>query len=147
MTKSRRPSSSLLSSLTLILLFSRLWFLSQGNSWLLEGHSPLSPPHRLLIPPRLGVVNSPTPDMDVISLSQHHAQIARVLRSFMPSTCRFLSSGDVKLVSVHPVAAGGFADIWEATHDGRKVALKSYRCYMIFDVAQIVEVRCNHSLR
>ena len=42
---------------------------------------------------------------------------------FMPSTCRFLNSEDIKPVGSHPVAAGGLADIWEATHDGRKIAL------------------------
>jgi hypothetical protein len=80
--------------------------------------------------------------MDVVSLTQHYAQIAQVLRSFMPPTCRFLGSEDVEPSGTHPVAAGGFADIWEAIYDGRKVALKSYRCYMRFNVAQAVEVHC-----
>ena len=78
--------------------------------------------------------------MDVVSLSQHYTQIAHVLRPFMPSTCRFLNPEDVKPIGIHPVAAGGFADIWEASYDGRKVTLKSYRCYMTFDIAQVVEV-------
>ncbi|KAF9789884.1 kinase-like domain-containing protein [Thelephora terrestris] len=60
----------------------------------------------------------------------------------MPPTCRFLGSEDVKPSGTHPVAAGGFADIWEAIYDGRKVALKSYRCYMRFNVAQAVERFC-----
>ena len=84
---------------------------------------------------------------DVISLSQHYAQIAQALQSFMPSACRFLSSGDVKPIGSHPMAAGGFTDIWEATHGGRKVVLKSYRCYVAFDLVQVVEVHYDHNLR
>ncbi|KAF9779523.1 kinase-like domain-containing protein [Thelephora terrestris] len=57
----------------------------------------------------------------------------------MPSACRFFNSEDVKPTGVHPVAAGGFADIWEAMHAGRKVVLKSYRCHVTSDVAQVVE--------
>lgn len=44
------------------------------------------------------------------------------------------------------MAAGGSANIYEATYDGRKVVLKSHRCYVSFDVAQVIAVRCNHSL-
>ena len=44
------------------------------------------------------------------------------------------------------MAAGGRADIWNATYGGRKVVLKSYRCYMTSDVVQIAAVRCSHNL-
>ena len=59
----------------------------------------------------------------------------------MPSACRWLSPEDVKLNGEYQIAAGGFADIWEATHGGRKVILKSYRYSMTSDVTQIVAVR------
>ena len=49
---------------------------------------------------------------------------------------------DIGLMGEHPIASGGFADIWEASHHGRKVVLKSYRCYETLDVARN-EVRCN----
>ena len=88
-----------------------------------------------------------TLDMDVITLSQHYAQMAQALRSFMPSTCRSIDPEEVKPIGSRPVAAGGFAEIWEATHDGRKVALKAYRCYMTFGVARVIEVHCDHRLR
>lgn len=84
--------------------------------------------------------------MDVISLTQHYSQLAQVLRLFMPSICHFFNPEVVKPIGTRPVAAGGFADIWEAIYDGRKVVLKSYRCYTSCDVAWVVEVRC-HSLR
>ena len=59
----------------------------------------------------------------------------------MPHTCRWLDPEEVKLIGEHPIAAGGFADIWEAMYGGRKVVLKSYRCYMTFDVDKVVAVR------
>ena len=89
----------------------------------------------------------PASGMDVVSLSQHYAQIAHALRPFMPSNCCSLNPEDVKLVGARPMAAGGFADIWKAIYDGRRVALKSYRCYMSFDVTRTVEVHYNRSLR
>jgi hypothetical protein len=49
---------------------------------------------------------------------------------------------DVAPTGDHPVAAGGFADIWEVMHDGHKVALKSYRCYETLDFAEVAKV-CN----
>ena len=79
--------------------------------------------------------------MDFVSLPQHYARVAQVLQPFMPSTCHFFDKEAVSLIGTHPVAAGGFADIWEATYDNRKVALKSYRCYVLFDAACIVKVR------
>ena len=89
------------------------------------------------------VAGLPTPVPDVISLSQHYSQMARALQSLMPSTCRWLSPEDVKSIGDHPMAAGGIADIWEAMCDGSEVVLKSYRCYIRFDVAQAIRVRFN----
>ena len=75
-----------------------------------------------------------------MTLPQQPVQVAQLLRSSMPSTCRWLSSEDIKPIGRFPIAAGGFADVWEATHNGRKVILKSYRCYATFDIAQIAKV-------
>ena len=68
--------------------------------------------------------------------------MTQVLRSFTPCT-RLLNPGDVRLIGDHPLAAGGFADVWEATYEGRKVAFKRYRCYETVDVAQVAEVYHN----
>ena len=82
-------------------------------------------------------------DDDVYS-SWRYAQMAQDLRSSLPSTCRWLGP-EVNLTGEHPIAAGGFTDLYEAIYDGRKVILKSYRLYVSFDVAQVVAVRSNHS--
>lgn len=77
-----------------------------------------------------------------MSPAQRYPQMAHDLRSSMSlATCRWLNPEDVGLVGERPIAAGGFANIYEATYDGRKVVLKSYRCYVSFDVAQIISVR------
>ena len=100
-----------------------------------------------MTPSRLELASSATPDMGVISLSQHYARMAQVLGPCMPSTCFFLGSEDVKSINRHPIAAGGSADIREGVHDGRKVALKCYRCYATSDVTTVVEVCCVHGPR
>jgi hypothetical protein len=90
---------------------------------------------------------SPAPDLDDLPLSQRYAQMAQELLLSLPSP-HSLGPEDFKPVGQHPIAAGGFADIWEGTYEGRKVMLKSYRCYrMSFDVAQVIAVRYNRCLR
>jgi hypothetical protein len=86
------------------------------------------------------------PRTNGLSTSQRHAQVVQGLRSSLPLADRWLNSGDVKLISRHPIAAGGSADIWEATREGHKVVLKSYRCYERSDVAQVSEVCCDYHL-
>jgi hypothetical protein len=36
-------------------------------------------------------------------------------------------SGDLARLGGHPIAFGGFADVWEGAHDGRKVCVKALR--------------------
>ena len=79
-------------------------------------------------------------------LSQRRTKMAQGLGSLLPSTCRWLGPENVDLVGEHPIAAGEFTNIYEATHDSRKFILKSYRPYVSFDVAQVVTVCCNHNL-
>ena len=88
-------------------------------------------------------MSSPTPDPDCVFPSQHYAQMVQEHLSPLPSPYRWLDLEDVQLVRRHPIAAGGFADIYEATYDGRKVVLKAYRPYISFDVAQVIAVRCD----
>ncbi|KAF9645687.1 kinase-like protein [Thelephora ganbajun] len=85
----------------------------------------------------------PISDLDGMALLQRCTQMAQELSSSLLSSCPSLSPEDIELTSERPVSAGGFADIWGAMHDGRKVVLKSYRCYMSFDVAQVVTRFCN----
>ena len=86
----------------------------------------------------------PRSDLDGETLSKKHARIAQEILPPLLSHYPLLNPHDAQLNCERPVAAGGFADIWEATYAGRKVVLKSYRCYMSFDVAQIATVRCDH---
>jgi len=87
-----------------------------------------------------------TSDPNSISPSERYARTAQDLRLALSPICRWLDSGEIKLIGEHPIAAGGFANIWEAVHGGRKVVLKSYRCYMTSNVTQVVAVRYNRSL-
>ena len=80
------------------------------------------------------------------SLSQHYARMAQDIRPSFPSTCHQLNPEGVNPVGKRPIAAGAFADIYETTYGNRKVVLKSYRCYVSFDVAQVVAVRPSHGL-
>lgn len=86
----------------------------------------------------------PTPDTDGITLSQQYARMAQELLPSLLSLYQLLNPHDVKLTGERPIAAGGFTDIWEAIYFGRKVVLKSYRCYISFDVAHVIAVRFGH---
>ena len=101
---------------------------------------------RLPTPVQLEVAGWPDLDLDTIPLSQHHTQIAQVLRSFTPSTCRWLSLEDIRLIGSRPIAAGGFTDIFEAVYDGGRVILKSYRRYVTSDIAGVAKVLHEHCL-
>ena len=39
-----------------------------------------------------------------------------------------------------PLCRGGFADVWEGTHEGDKVAVKVLTVYMTSDLGKITEV-------
>lgn len=100
-------------------------------------------------PPQLphpDVRSSPTPEVGAVSLLERYMQTAQELLPSLPSLHRRLGPEDVTLIGEHPTAAGGLANIWDGMHNGRKVVLKSYRCYMSLDPAQVFAVRCNHSL-
>lgn len=87
----------------------------------------------------------PTADNEASNLlSQKYFDLAQKLRQSVPSTCTWLEPEELKIIGGHPVAAGGSADIWEACYGGRKVALKSYRCYTQFNSDQVYKVSYNH---
>jgi len=62
------------------------------------------------------------------------------LRQSLPSSCMWFGEGDLELVGTHPIDAGGFADVWEGEMGGRRVAVKSYRCYLSGNCAPTFEV-------
>jgi len=126
-------------------LLSRLRALRRGKSSITGEDSSLQPLHRLSVVPQCKIGSSPAPEPDDIPISQRYAQMAQDPRSSLPSACRRLDPEDVDLFGENPIAAGGVANIWEGTHNGHKVALKSYRCCASSDVAQVVEVRYNRS--
>ena len=110
-----------------------------GSSVVEEGHSP-QPFHRPPAPSQIEVEDSLTSDFG-ISLSLRYAQMAQDLRPSMPPSFLWLEPENLKIFGEHPMGAGGFTNIWEGIYDGRKVVLKSYRCYMTFDLAQVIAVR------
>ena len=128
-------------------LFSRLIARRQGEPSAISEDSANLSIHRSLAPPQLGARGSLSPDSNDISLPRRHARMAQKLRPSLPSTCHWLNPEDVDLIGEHPAGAGASANIYEATHGGRRVVLKSYRRCMLSDVTQTVAVRCNPSLR
>lgn len=120
--------------------------LRRGEYSVIEEHPSPQPPHGPPISSQPDNESSPAPKSNHISFPQHYAQMAQDIRPSLPSDHPWLDPGDVTFISVLPIGAGGFANIYEATHSSRKVVLKSYRCYMSFDVAQVVAVNCDRSL-
>jgi len=144
--KSRRPRFP---SMIIMPLLPRFRTLLRGEETSVTDEHPLLQPLGDHPPgiPRLKVGGSHnTPALSGISLSKHYAQVAQNLRSSMSSTCRWLDPEDIELVGEHPIGAGGSANIWEVIYNGRKVVLKSYRCYVSSNVAQLVAVRSSHTL-
>lgn len=78
----------------------------------------------------------------IVAPHKHYASAAQeLLQSLLPSY-PVLNPRDIIRTGEHPIAAGGYADVWKATHNGHNVALKLYRCYMqSFDVTRVVAVR------
>jgi hypothetical protein len=99
--------------------------------------------------PQLEIETPSTSDsgLDEETLLHQCALIAREILSSLPHPTRLLGTDDIKFTTGHPVAAGGFTNILEATHDGRRVIVKEYRCYMSFDLAQVATVRCGRLCR
>lgn len=55
--------------------------------------------------------------------------LAGLSRPFLPPGYRWFEEGDLKVIGTRPIDAGGFANVWVGETGGRKVAIKSYRCY------------------
>ena len=97
--------------------------------------------------PQLEVWSLSVSGLDDATLLHRCSLIAQEILKSLPSPTHLQAADDLRLVGTLPVAAGGFADILEATHKGRRVVLKVYRCYRSFDVNRIVTVRCGSLCR
>jgi hypothetical protein len=82
--------------------------------------------------PEASTIDGPsTTDIDTL------VNIAGRLRPSLPSNCPWFGQEDLKVVGVHPIDAGGSADVWAGEMGDRKVAIKSYRCHASADYAQV----------
>lgn len=77
-------------------------------------------------PPTLGSVGVPTQE----------------LQPPLSPTFNWLNPTDIMLIGEHPVAAGGSANIWVGVLNGRKIVIKSFRCYKSLDRTKVTSVRC-----
>ncbi|KAF9647760.1 kinase-like protein [Thelephora ganbajun] len=71
--------------------------------------------------------------VDPEALREHHLDLVLHLQGLFSTSCKWLEQGDIKIVGGFPVDAGGYANVWAGTMDDRKVAIKSYRCYLPLD--------------
>lgn len=102
-----------------------------------ELQSPQSPNYPLLLslledgaPPTLSSDGAPC------------IRLVRELRSSLQPTHAWLNPADVMITGKYPVAAGGFADVLEGVLlDGRKIIVKSYRRYVVFDHTRVISIR------
>ena len=80
-------------------------------------------------------IQSPSsPDDDL--LHQSYFNLAQQLRPCLSPICNWLEEDDVQIVGGLPISAGGFADLWTGSLNTRQVAIKSYRCYLSFDLSR-----------
>ena len=79
-------------------------------------------------PPSPPCLNNP-PSPDGYLLHTDHSDLVLGSRPPLPPICNRLEEGDVQMVGSWPIRAGGFADLWRGSLEGRQVAIKSYRCY------------------
>jgi hypothetical protein len=89
----------------------------------------------------------PLPTIDLGLQYERYSEAVRQLCPSFPLTCTFLEPDEVKVVGDTPVGAGGFADIWKGTLDGRTVLQKSYRRYKYCDIESIFQARNGSSAR
>ena len=72
----------------------------------------------------MGIDHSSTTDLGTL------VNLDGLLRQSLPSGCMLFGEEDLEFVGPHPIDAGGFADVWMGEMGGRRVAVKSYRCYL-----------------
>ena len=92
--------------------------------------------HRDHSPP--GIDRSLTTDLGTL------INLAGQLQQSLPPNYRWLGQGDLRVVGIRPIDAGGFADVWVGEMGNRKVAVKSYRCYASADHTATYNVSYPH---
>lgn len=83
----------------------------------------------------------PNPPAPVVGNNLPHERNSGVVPQLIPSSCTSFEGEELKVIGSTPIGAGGYADIWEATHGGRAVVLKSYRLYETDDIGHTARVR------
>ena len=82
--------------------------------------------HSLSLPLEIDLSPLDSPDTP----PEHLVDAVRNLGPFLPTGCELFEQEDLKIVGIHPIDAGGFADLWVGVRkDGTKVAIKSHRCF------------------
>lgn len=76
-------------------------------------------------------------------LNQEFLEHAAKLRPSFPPACNWLDLKDLQDIEEPPVDGGRFANVWRGRLEDRKVAIKSYRCYVCFDCDQVRMVSRN----
>lgn len=76
-------------------------------------------------------------------LCQEFLDLAKGLQPSFPQGCGWLDPADLQDIEEPPVDGGRFADVWRGHLQDRKVAIKSYRCYVCFDCDRVRLVSCN----
>lgn len=98
--------------------------------WESENMAYLSPPN----PPLVPVIDNDLP-------YDRYSEAVRQLCLLLLPTCPSFEPGEVTVVGDTPIAADGFADIWQGTCDANSVVQKSYRCYETGSIEDVFRVR------
>ena len=114
---------------------------------LFQEDSSSRPPNSLQVVFRIKTVGPDTPDLSDDREWEYFSRLGQELRSRKPFNCCWLDQEDIKLAGDQQIGpGGGFAEISEVIHDGRKVVLKSY-CYHIgVNANYVFTVRPNPSI-
>lgn len=115
--------------LNAICLFSFHSLKSENTAYLLPFNSPPAP-----------VIDNDLP-------YERYSETVQRLRSLFPPACPSFEPGEVTLDVETPIAAGGFADIWQGTCGGHRVVQKTYRCYETGDAESTFRVSNGYSSR
>ena len=87
-------------------------------------------------------LSSPNPpQVPVIDNSLPQKRYWEAVRQLVLSNCTSFRADEVRVISNTPIRAGGYADTWEATLNGRDVVLESYRSYEVGDIECTTRVR------
>ena len=89
----------------------------------------------------------PVPMIDNDLPHERCSEAVRQLCLLLLPTCPSFEPGEVTVIGDTPIAAGGFADIWQGTCNAKSIVQKSYRCYETCGVESTFRVRNELSSR